>query len=150
LGVEDPIEVLERGIDVATPQALLRHLRLERESKQLLREIVVEVAGDLHPFVLPLLSHAVRQRSEDPLPILELVPCFLERHGPEEHLPREYQRQHERRDRPETWTVARIQLYYDDTDERQAQVVHRKLPQGTKPQLVPDGPKGIRERQSDR
>ena len=66
----DPIEVLAHCVDLTMRESLLRHLELERHAKECLGEVIVQVAGDLHTLVVPLLSHAVRKGTEDPLAIL--------------------------------------------------------------------------------
>jgi hypothetical protein len=60
----------------------------------------VQVVGDLEALVVPLLGHAVGQGSEEPFAVLQLVGCFLESNGAEEHLSSEEKGQDERDDRP--------------------------------------------------
>jgi hypothetical protein len=66
-----------------------------------LRKIIVEERGDLGPLILPLLSHPVRECTQNLLAILKLLVRFLERATAEEHLPSEEQRKQEHGDRPE-------------------------------------------------
>src|SRR5207249_2839858 len=85
------------GVRFPSGELLLCHVHLETEPKEHLRQIVVEVAGDLHPLVLALLRHAVGQGAHDALAILELLARGLEGHAAEEHLSREDQGKYERR-----------------------------------------------------
>src|SRR4051812_3461364 len=71
---------------------------LDGETEQELREVVVEERGDLLPFVLSLLGHPVRERSQHLLAILELGVRLLERLRAEEHLPSQQQGDQDHRD----------------------------------------------------
>ncbi|HET8527074.1 MAG TPA: hypothetical protein VFM81_10635, partial [Actinomycetota bacterium] len=75
-------------IDLAGPEMPPRHIDLDREAEQELREIVVQELGDLHALVLAFLRHAVRQGSEHLFAVLELLVRFLQSFAAEEHLPR--------------------------------------------------------------
>ena len=91
LGLADLLELIANRRDVVLLEELARHVDLDREPEEHLRQVVVEVPGDLQPFVCTLLRHRVRQRLEHLLAILELLVRLLERLRPEEHLPRKEQ-----------------------------------------------------------
>jgi len=98
LGLEDTVQVPGDRIDLSQLEPFLGHLDLKGEAEELLGEIVVEVAGDLHPLVLSLLCHPVRKRPQNLFAVLELLPRLLQGEVPEEHLPGEDQRKYEGRD----------------------------------------------------
>jgi hypothetical protein len=56
----------------------------------------MQIPGDLQPLVSALLSHGIRQRLQDLLPLLEFLVGLLERLRSEEHLPREDQGRHDK------------------------------------------------------
>jgi hypothetical protein len=85
-GRADAVQIFEHGIRLALEQALLGHFDLQREAEEHLGEVVVEICRDLHPFVLPLFRHPVRQRPHDSFPVFELFARLLKGQRSEEHL----------------------------------------------------------------
>ena len=49
-------------MDVADLEMPFGYVHLEGEAEEELRQVVVQVRGDLRPLVLPFLRHPVRQR----------------------------------------------------------------------------------------
>ena len=59
LGVLDLLELRPEFLEVLLVEHLASDVHLEGQSEQNLREVVVEIAGDLEPLVGPLLRHRV-------------------------------------------------------------------------------------------
>ncbi|HEX6331437.1 MAG TPA: hypothetical protein VF129_09165, partial [Actinomycetota bacterium] len=83
----DVTEESLRFLQFAGIEMAARHVDLDREPEQKLREIVVQESGDLQAFVLPLLGHPIRERAEDLLTVLQFFVRLFQRLAPEEHLP---------------------------------------------------------------
>ena len=77
LRVADLLELRVELGEVLLVEQLARDVDLEREAEQDLREVVVEVAGDLKPFVGTLLGHRVRKLAKDLFTFLELYVGLL-------------------------------------------------------------------------
>ena len=95
LRIADLLELLLQIHVVALVQKLARDIDLQAQPEEDLREVVVQIAGDLEPLVGTLLSHRVRQVPKDLGRLLEFDVRLLQRLGPEEHLPSEQERRQE-------------------------------------------------------
>jgi hypothetical protein len=61
---------------------------------------------------VPLFGHAVRESPKQHFAITEFLGCFLERTGPEEHLPRQQKRHGEGRNCPPIQLVVQASQQY--------------------------------------
>ena len=86
LRLADLVELHAHIFGLTLLEELPRDIDLDGEAEQHLREIIVEVPGDLESFVRPFLRHRVRERTEDLLAVLKFLVGFLESLRSEEHL----------------------------------------------------------------
>jgi len=86
-GLFDLEQEFFRVINLPGFEMTTRHVHLDREAEQELREVVMKKRRDLHAFVLPFLGHPVGERTENMLAILQLLVRLLESFATEEHLP---------------------------------------------------------------
>src|SRR3990170_7583414 len=117
---------------------LTRHVHLDREPEQQLREVVVKERRDLQSLVLPLFRHPVRQRAKDVFAILQLLVSFLERLASEEHLPSKEQRKHDYRHGPEAHIGHVENPSQNHPKDREPQVANDELTQAPHAQLADD------------
>jgi hypothetical protein len=66
----DLVELCCDVLDLTLVEELARHVHLDRESEEHLREIVMEVPGDLDPLVGTLLRHRVGESAQNMLSLL--------------------------------------------------------------------------------
>ena len=121
------------GDDLVLVEQLARHVDLDREPEQHLRQIVVQVAGDLQPLVGALLRHRVRQGLQHLLAFLQLLVRLLERLRSEEDLPGEDERRNDGEEHPP------LHFYEHDGDREtqntQSEIANDELPESAEPKL---------------
>ena len=101
LRLADLVELHADVFGLALLEKLARDVDLDRQPEEHLREIVVEVAGDLETFIGAFFRHRVREGTQHLLALLEFLVGFLERLRSEEHLPRQEERRKKGRKRPQ-------------------------------------------------
>jgi hypothetical protein len=96
LRLADLVELRAHVVGLSLLEQLAGHVDLDRQAKEHLREIVMEVARDLKSFIGALLRHRVRESTKDLFALLKFLVGFLEGLRSEEHLPSKQQRREER------------------------------------------------------
>jgi hypothetical protein len=92
LRLTDLVELRADVVGLALLEELARNVDLDRQPEEHLREVIMEIAGDLESLVGAFLRHRVRKRTQNLFALLQFFVGFLERLRSEEHLPRKQQR----------------------------------------------------------
>src|SRR5205823_9673189 len=101
-----------------------------------LRQVVVQIRGDLRPLILPLLRHPIRKLLQDLLTSLQFNMRLLQRLASEEQLSSDDNWRQERRNRPKP--DAGIQVGNDDTHKTESQIANTEFAELPDPQLPND------------
>src|SRR5439155_720344 len=120
LGLADLVELVADLRQVALLEKLPRDVDLNRKAEQHLRQVVVEVAGDLESLVGALFRDRVRQLVKHLLALLQLLVRLLQRERSEEHLSGEQGRGEKHWQRPKP--NSNIELRDRETQDTKTQV----------------------------
>src|SRR5688572_4840163 len=104
-----------------------RHVDLDGESEEELRQVVVEVRGDLHALVLAFLCHTIRECAQHMLAILKLLVRLLQCLAAEEHLASEEQRDDEYGYGPKI--IGEIHMSKEQAEEGESQITNKEFAQ---------------------